>query len=122
MPFELRKNFTEALRCLSQNAVEIKKANINPEILKTETFVSFIPIDGNASNQQTERIISLLPNELKRLPVEEIVALSKLIDAQKSAADISIPFHFDVNPINNGEVNWGYDTKMMKKEDLKICP
>lgn len=62
LPVELRKNFTEALRCLSQNAVEIKKENISREVLNGEIFSSFIPIDGQASKQQMERIISLLPN------------------------------------------------------------
>ena len=45
----MRKNFAEALRCLGQNSVEIKSGNIKPDFLKNETFVSFVPIDGDAS-------------------------------------------------------------------------
>ena len=46
LPVELRRNFTEALNCLSQNSVEIKRENISKEVLKRETFSTFIPIDG----------------------------------------------------------------------------
>lgn len=39
-------NFKEAIRCLYQNCVEIKKQNIDKKVLEIESFVHFIPVDG----------------------------------------------------------------------------
>lgn len=50
LPVELRNNVTQAIKCLSQNSVEIKRANISQAVLNLETFSSFIPIDGSPSN------------------------------------------------------------------------
>lgn len=48
--------------------------------------------------------------------MEEIVAIGKLIDAQKSAADIAIPYYLDVEALKKGETNWGYGLKVLEKE------
>ena len=83
-----------------------------------EKFASFIPIDGEASSQQVEKILSLLPSELRKLPIEEIVAIGKLINAQKSAVDIAVPLYFDVQPIKQAEVNWEYGLKVFGQEKI----
>ena len=49
LPNEMRNNFTQAIKCLDQNSIEIKKSNIRREILEKEQYASFIPIDGEAS-------------------------------------------------------------------------
>ena len=117
-----KKNFKEAIRCLYQKGVEINKENIRKEILDLETFVRFIPIDGKASEAQINKIMSILPKEIRNLSVEEAVHIGNLMDAQKSASDIFIDYNFVANKLPEAAVDWAYKLTEYEKVRIPICP
>ena len=49
-----------------------------------------IPIDGEASNENTKKILSKLPPFLQKLSIEEIIHIGELIDEQKLASNIPL--------------------------------
>lgn len=120
-----RKSFKEAARCLYQNSIQINPKNIGKDFSKIETVSHFVPIDGEAPIGKIEKILSLLPKSLRDLPIDEIVHIVGLIDAQKLAADIPVDFNFKANHLPKSEVNWAYGLKEAKEfndEEYKICP
>lgn len=106
-----KKSFKEAIRCLYQNSIEINEANIRQEISNLETVIKFVPIDGEATKEQIDRVLACLPKELQKLPIDEIVHIGELIDAQKSAADIFIDYNFKPSPLPKALITWEYGTK-----------
>lgn len=120
-----KKGFKSAIRCLYQNATEIHVHNVDAAVSALETTVKFVPIDGDASKEQIEKIIHLLPKDLQKLPLEEIIHIGGLIDAQKLASDFFLDYNFKPNPIPKAAVNWAYGLKDIKEFDdseVKICP
>ena len=118
-------SFKEALRSLYQNSITINPKNIGKDFLQIETSIHFVPIDGQATKQQIEKIIALLPKSMQKLSIEEIVTIGGLIDAQKLASDIFLDYNFKANELPKGSVNWKYGLKQLKQfndEHLKICP
>ncbi len=108
-----------------QNATEIHVHNVDAAVSALETTVKFVPIDGDASKEQIEKIIHLLPKDLQKLPLEEIIHIGGLIDAQKLASDFFLDYNFKPNPIPKAAVNWAYGLKDIKEFDdseVKICP
>lgn len=59
--------------------------------------------------------MSVLPKSMRNLPIDEIVHIGGLIDAQKLASDIPIPYDFKSNPLPKSEINWGYGVKEAKE-------
>jgi hypothetical protein len=43
-----RKGFKEAIRCLSQNSIQLNHKNIGKDFVKNEIVIPFVPIDGDA--------------------------------------------------------------------------
>jgi hypothetical protein len=43
-----RKGFKEAIRCLSQNSIQLNHKNIGKDFVKNELVIPFVPIDGDA--------------------------------------------------------------------------
>lgn len=106
-----QKSFKEAIRCLYQNSVQINPKNVGKDFSKNETACHFVPIDGEASNKQVEKILSLLPKSLRNLPIDEIVHIGGLIDSQKLVSDIPIDFDFKPNKLPKSEISWEYGLK-----------
>lgn len=122
MSAEMKDNFKKAIRCLSQNSVELDRKNIREEILKTEKFVNFVPVDGEPSEAQVNKILSMLPEDLRRLPIREIVAITNLVETQKSASDIQLDYDFIPDAVNKGEIHWSYGLKNFEKEKNQNLP
>ena len=59
---------------------------------------------------------------MQKLPIAEIIALGKLLDTQKIAAEISLPYNFQTEPLERGKISWEYGLKTFEKEDITICP
>ena len=47
-----KKSFKESIRCLIQNSVRVDRNAIAADVLEKETYVSFVPIDGEASPER----------------------------------------------------------------------
>lgn len=107
-------SFKEAIRGLYQNSIQINPKSIGKDFLKIETSIHFVPIDGDASKENIEKIIKLLPKAMRNLPIDEIVHIGGLIDAQKLASDIFIDFNFKADPLPKSTVNWDYGLKDSK--------
>lgn len=117
-----KKDFKEKIHCLTQNSIKIDREKVGNDILEKETFVSYVPIDGKASEATRANIIAGLPKDLKVLPLPEIVYFGKILDAQKSASDYRIEYDFVCPQIGEGEVKWAYGLKEYERDIDKICP
>lgn len=120
-----KASFKESIRCLYQNSIEIDAGKIDGVISNLETVVKFVPIDGQANKDQIEKIIATFPKEIRKLPIDEIVHIGKLMDAQKSAADVFIDYNFKADQLPVGKVNWPYGLKAnneFKLNESEICP
>ena len=64
------------MRALTQKAIYIDKRNIREEVLKKEYYLPFIFVDGEADDQQKEKVLSLINPIFKEVSIEEIVSLN----------------------------------------------
>ena len=117
-----RNNLVNRIICLIQNAIPINHKNINAEVLNLEGSIKWIPTDGPASREQIEEILSTFPDIYKKLSINELVGLCKLVSPNKSASNIKLSPDWipeDVSYV----VNWfSYGLKPWKHAGVKICP
>jgi hypothetical protein len=50
---------------LYQNTIQIDTRNLGKQFSKEEIVVNLVPIDGQASKEKVEKIVSFLPKSLK---------------------------------------------------------
>jgi len=55
--------------------------------------------------------VSFLPKEIRKLPIDEIVHIGGLMDAQKQAADFFIDYNFKPKQLPVGKIEWCYGLK-----------
>lgn len=97
--YHIRGTLKHLALALVQNSVVINPTNINQS--STETAVRFIPIDGTPSDQQIELVYSKLMfyfRDIRKLDPSTIYSLSLMVDASKSAGDISLPLTWKPTP------------------------
>ena len=74
-----------------------------------ETNENWVLIDGEPSDIQITKVRSLLPSFCKDLSITEIKYILDLCDANKSEADIYIPYNYEVKPfVKSVTKNWGF--------------
>lgn len=74
-----------------------------------ETNENWVLIDGEPSEIQITKVRSLLPSFCKDLSITEIKYILDLCDANKSEADIYIPYNYEVKPfVKSVTKNWGF--------------
>ena len=115
--------FRNRMLCLVQNAVRLDLENIPNQVKELESTIEWIPTDGPASQEQIEEILKSLPKFYSELSINEIVGLSKMVDASLSASAIYLQYDWvpeQVVPV----INWtlyglnNYDTS----NDVQVCP
>lgn len=116
------EQFRNKMICLVQNAIKLNLDDIYDDVKKLEGTIQWIPIDGPASQDQVNQILSSLPGFFSELSINELVGISKMVDASKSASNIELPFDWipeQVSPI----INWPvYGLKSWEPVDIAICP
>lgn len=63
-----------------------------------------------------------MSKELQELSVEEIFYIINLLDAQKSAADLTLEYNFKAPALPEPKISWAYGLKVYEKQILKINP
>lgn len=117
------ERFRNQMTCLVQNAVKIDLTNVLDDVKNLEGLIQWIPTDGPASKTQQTEILSSLPEFFSELSIEELVGLSKLVDASKSASGIVLPCDWIPEPVLP-VINWTvYGLKNYEENfDVQICP
>jgi len=110
------------MTCLVQNAVKIDLSNVPDDVKNLEGSIQWIPTDGPASKIQQTEILNSLPKFFSELSIGELIGLSKLVDASKSASGIELPCNWtpaSISPV----INWiVYGLNEQNEKLVQICP
>jgi hypothetical protein len=119
---EVKKNqhlFRCLIQTLTQNCLEV---DIGALRVSFERKVRFVPLDGDASEAQVQKVLLLLPPHYKNLSVAELVSIAKLVDPSKSAGDIEFPIEWDPVLPESSTIYWGnYGLRDIKPSLVRIC-
>ncbi len=115
------ETFRNKITCLVQNALHIDLANVPEQVQNLEGSIEWIPLDGPASEQQVKTILETFPKYFSELSIDELVGISKMVDASKSASDIVLASSH-VFPKVTPVINWIYGLKTYPNESVPICP
>jgi hypothetical protein len=121
----IKKNqigFTNRIRCLYQNAIHIDINQVPEKVKQIEKVFEWIPIDGPASNQQTESILKTFPQFYRELTVKELIGLAQLVSPSKSASDITLETTWTPTSLTDSKINWLYGLEEIPFEPIKISP
>ena len=94
-----KKAFKLWFRGLYQNGIIIDTEDVGAKFKELEIITKYIPIDGEADEEQIIHIRKVLPAYCQPLSNEELYHISNLLDAQKSASDIFLDYNFKANPL-----------------------
>jgi hypothetical protein len=116
--------FKDAIRALYQNHVVIQVKQVDPVVVLREVYTPkrYVFIDGPVSPADRDLAIESLPSTYQCLPVETIVALSKLVAPRMTSSCIYLPFNGpETKSLPVVKEYWGIDTV---PDDLSvpICP
>ena len=126
MSKKVNTNFKNKITCLVQNAIEINLDDVDDDVKHREGNIKWIPLDGPASQTQINKILNTFPDFFQELTIDELVGLSKMVNASKSASDIALPCNWVPDSVTH-IVNWSvYDEdkswENTFESDVKICP
>ncbi|KAK2944346.1 hypothetical protein BLNAU_20740 [Blattamonas nauphoetae] len=80
-------------------------------------------LDGPPTADQTELILSHLPAACRRVPPNELFALSLLVNPSQSAVDVQIALNATFPPLPAPAVNWAhYEGHAHQLLHIPICP
>lgn len=117
------EQFRNRMTCLVQNAIRIDLDKVSDDVKKLEGSIKWIPLDGPANQEQVDEILCSLPKYFSELTVEELVGLSKQVDASKSASAIELLCEWKPEPVVP-VINWTVYglTQIEALDDVTICP
>lgn len=105
--------FYNLINGLYQNGVYINTDNIGDDVKQYEKIVSFVPIDGKTNNEIIFNNMNKLSKNEKtfelfnKVLINDIIYIGKMIDSNKSASDIIIPYEFNDNEYKH-IIEWSY--------------
>ena len=99
-----------------------KDTKFSKEFREREVCSRYIPIDGEASQEQIDTIRMHLPKSFAELSNEEIYFVSTLADASKSASDIFLDFNLKAPALPKAKVNWCYGLNDQDDSQVQFNP
>jgi hypothetical protein len=82
----------------------------------------YIPVDGPASPEQIASVLGDLQPHYRNLPPAELVALAAMVDPSKAAADVFLPFYWNIPPLPTATMVWEYGLGDVVHVPVPICP
>ena len=116
-----KTDFENKIKCLYQNAIKINLNNLSEKFKQIENIVSWVPIDGPASQEQINEILTSFPSFYSKLSIDELVGLASMVHPNKSGQMIELKTTWIPNKINH-KINWQYGLKTYSSEIYEICP
>ncbi|AYV80167.1 MAG: hypothetical protein Gaeavirus13_9 [Gaeavirus sp.] len=113
-------DFRCRIRCLTQKGINVDKDLVSEKLVGAVEIVSYVPLDGKASDEQITEIINSFPTFYKKLSVDELIGLASMVDRQKSASDIVLSIDWIPN-VTNYKICWEYGITNYDKNHFRIC-
>lgn len=117
-----KKSFKLLFKGLYQKGFFIDSTKVSERFKECEVCTDFIPVDGEATEEQIKLIRERLPKYCNGLTNEEIYHISTLLDAQKSASDIFLDYNIQVPALPKAQVNWCYGVNQEDKSYVEFNP
>jgi hypothetical protein len=115
--------FYNMIRCLVQKGQKVDLSTVNPLVLKNETNVNWIPLDGPASADQIALILSSFPDYYSSLSIHDLVGIASMVSPSKSVSDITLPVSCSWTATNVPQINWtNFGVKNYPIDVVPICP
>eukprot|EP00475_Leptophrys_vorax_P032537 TRINITY_DN5031_c0_g1_i1.p1 TRINITY_DN5031_c0_g1~~TRINITY_DN5031_c0_g1_i1.p1 ORF type:complete len:841 (-),score=220.30 TRINITY_DN5031_c0_g1_i1:2410-4932(-) len=118
MPFA---SFKSKIRALHQCAYRLKEDNLDEKVASTETVVSWIALDGPASDKQVASVLAELPAVFSRLSIQEIAGLASLVNPNLSASAIVLASDWVAPQTPAPVVEWAYGIEEFKVPAIDVC-
>ena len=103
-----RKCFKNLFRGLYQKGFFVDTSNLSKKFNEVEVCSAFIPIDGEADEEQIKEVRKRLPKFCEGLTKEDLYFVSELLDEKKLDSEIFLDYKTVVPPLPKAEINWPY--------------
>jgi hypothetical protein len=106
-----RRALKTLFRGLYQRGFLVNTSNLSPKLKEVEVCTEFIPIDGEADEEQVSEVRKRMPKFCQGLTNEDLVYISTLLDENKLFSDIFLDYNVVIPPLPKAECNWKYELK-----------
>jgi hypothetical protein len=103
-----RKSFKNLFRGLYQKGFFVDTSKLSKKFSELEVCTAFIPIDGEADEEQIQEVRKRLPKFCEGLTKEDLHFVSELLDEKKLDSEIFLDYKVTVPALPKAEVNWSY--------------